>query len=107
MGSESERRLGQIVEAQLGLRLEPAVAAAVLARHPGAEFVARLEADPSAVRALASELTIGETYFYQHVEQLAAFRDLALPDRLAASDGVRVLSAGCSSGDTPQPVACQ
>ncbi len=98
------RRFGEIVEAQLGLRIEAKVAEAVLARHSD-ELVARLEADPSAVKALASELTIGETYFYRHVEQLAAFREVVLPDRLATSDAVRVLSAGCSSGEEPYSLA--
>lgn len=107
MGNEVEalRRLGEIVEAQMGLRIEPKVAAAVLARHAGKGLIARLEADPSAVRALANELTIGETYFYRHVEQLVAFRDVALPDRLAANETVRVLSAGCSSGEEPYSLA--
>jgi len=57
------------------------------------------------VRALANELTIGETYFYRHVEQLVAFREVALPDRLAANEVVRVLSAGCSSGEEPYSLA--
>jgi chemotaxis protein methyltransferase CheR len=99
------RRLGEIVEAELGLRLEPKVAEAVLARHSELELIARLEKDPSAVKSLADELTIGETYFYRHVEQLAAFREVALVDRLAASACVRVLSAGCSSGEEPYSLA--
>ncbi|MGE0399704.1 MAG: CheR family methyltransferase [Kofleriaceae bacterium] len=105
MGDAQVRRLGEIVEAQLGLRIEPKVAAAVLARHAEAELITRLEADPSAVRALAGELTIGETYFCRHVEQLVAFRDVALPERLGASEVVRVLSAGCSSGEEPYTLA--
>jgi chemotaxis protein methyltransferase CheR len=98
------RRFGEIVEAQLGLRIEPKVAEAVLARADH-ELIARLEADPSAVKALANELTIGETYFYRHDEQLAAFREVALADRLAANEVVRVLSAGCSSGEEPYSLA--
>jgi chemotaxis protein methyltransferase CheR len=97
-------RLQQLVESQLGLRVEPAIAATVLARHP-ADLIDQLAAEPDRVRHLAPELTIGETYFYRHAEQLAAFRDIALPQRLACTGAVRVLSAGCSTGEEPYTLA--
>jgi chemotaxis protein methyltransferase CheR len=56
------------------------------------------------LRALAQELTVGETYFFRHFDQFRAFAELAVPDRLSARGGVRrlsILSAGCASGEEP------
>lgn len=55
--------------------------------------------------ALARELTVGETYFFRNFEQFAAVRDVVLAPRAAASQGVRMLSAGCSSGEEPYSLA--
>ena len=52
--------------------------------------------------ALAEELTITETYFFRHGEQLRALAGVALPERMAARATQRVLrllSVGCSSGE--------
>ncbi|MCI4566630.1 protein-glutamate O-methyltransferase CheR [Lysobacter sp. CFH 32150] len=60
------------------------------------------------LQALARELTVTETFFFRGADQLAAFTESALPDRLAAvGEGgiVRVLSAGCASGDEPYSLA--
>ena len=60
------------------------------------------------LRALAQELTVCETYFFRHREQLRAFEEVALPDRLAAravSRTLRLLSAGCASGDEAYSLA--
>lgn len=57
---------------------------------------------------LAGELTITETYFVRNADQFSAFIEVALPDRLAACGGtqnVRVLSAGCASGEEPYSLA--
>lgn len=57
---------------------------------------------------LAGELTVTETYFLRNVDQFDACLDVALPDRLGANGGgqlVRVLSAGCASGDEPYSLA--
>ena len=91
------------VEAKLGLRLEVAAAATLLSRH-GDALLDRV-ADPDLLRTLVSELTVGETYFYRHAEQLHAYREVALPDRLAHATKVRVLSAGCSTGEEPYTLA--
>ncbi|MEZ4410585.1 MAG: protein-glutamate O-methyltransferase CheR [Polyangiales bacterium] len=59
-------------------------------------------------RALAPELTIGETYFFRHMDQLRAFAEVALPTRVRArrsERALRVLSAGCSSGEEPYSLA--
>jgi chemotaxis protein methyltransferase CheR len=60
------------------------------------------------LRALARELTVGETYFFRHREQLQAFAEVALPERWAAraaGQPLRILSAGCASGDEPYTLA--
>lgn len=57
---------------------------------------------PGEVRELARELTVGETYFFRHTDQFRAFAEVALPARLAAraiTKQLRLLSAGCSSGE--------
>ncbi len=52
-------------------------------------------------RELAPALTIGETYFFRHREQLRAFTDEVLP----AIRAPRILSAGCASGEEPYTLA--
>ena len=57
---------------------------------------------------IAAELTITETYFLRNRDQFHAYTDVALPERLAADEGqriVRVLSAGCASGEEPYSLA--
>jgi chemotaxis protein methyltransferase CheR len=71
---------------------------------PGS-YLGKLEAQPNLhdeLRELAQELTVGETYFFRHTDQFRAFSEVALPSRLearAASRQIRLLSAGCSSGE--------
>jgi chemotaxis protein methyltransferase CheR len=60
------------------------------------------------IHSLAMELTIGETYFFRHVEQLRAFAEVALVDRAAQRGdcrGVRILCAGCASGEEAYTLA--
>lgn len=57
------------------------------------------------MRVLAQRLSVGETFFFRQKEHFEAFRDQALPfvierHRTAAAP-VRILSAGCSSGEEP------
>jgi len=57
---------------------------------------------------LARELTVGETYFFRHRDQFDAFCDVALPERLSArakSRSLRLLSAGCASGEEAYTLA--
>jgi chemotaxis protein methyltransferase CheR len=58
-------------------------------------------------RELARELTVGETYFFRHADQLRAFTEVTLPDCLEAAAGrpLRILSAGCASGEEPYSLA--
>jgi chemotaxis protein methyltransferase CheR len=110
--TEQERaRFTAAVAAQLGLRVEPDRISELVERcaaargEPPARYLDRVEsADPEVIRALTSELTVGETYFLRHIEQFRAFVDVVVPDRLARGR-LRVLSAGCSSGEEPYTLA--
>ncbi|RYZ04586.1 MAG: protein-glutamate O-methyltransferase CheR [Myxococcales bacterium] len=108
------------IQQRLGLRFDDGrltFLAEVLTRRvasrrlsPGAYLAAlltELEASDE-LAALARELTVGETYFFRHVEQFDAFREVALLERLAAravSRSLRILSAGCASGEEPYSLA--
>ncbi|HEX8823622.1 MAG TPA: CheR family methyltransferase, partial [Archangium sp.] len=56
-------------------------------------------------KALAERLTVGETYFLRHPTQLEALVEQVLPSFLRQSPQVRVLCAGCSTGEEPYSVA--
>jgi len=71
-----------------------------------AAYLDGISSAPEELRELARELTIGETFFFRHVEQYRALRDLVLPSRLAAgSMPLRLLSAGCASGEEAYSLA--
>lgn len=68
------------------------------------EYVARVAATD--LEGLSRELTVGETYFFRHAQQFAALLEHALPERLAARNlPIRILSAGCSTGEEPYSIA--
>ncbi|MEO9382800.1 CheR family methyltransferase [Chromobacterium phragmitis] len=87
--------------------------ARVLSLHGGTDkdaYLAMLAAESGpypALHKLAVDLTVTETYFYRNVEQIQAFAEVAMPACLLARDGlpVRVLSAGCASGEEPYTLA--
>lgn len=63
--------------------------------------------DPE-VRALADVLTVTETYFLRGADHFRAFAEVALPDRMRAQSAtrtLRILSAGCASGDEAYSLA--
>lgn len=73
-------------------------------------YLTRLEADPSRERlsTLAQELTVPETYFFRNIEQFHALREVVLLERLRAQaprKSLRILSAGCASGEEPYSIA--
>jgi chemotaxis protein methyltransferase CheR len=81
-------------------------------RHSSAAaYLASLAAETSLhgeLGELGRELTVGETYFFRHADQFQALREVALPERLsarAASRKLRLLSAGCASGEEPYSLA--
>ena len=120
LGSQELELFQRAVERRLGLRfMESRLPhlAEVLARRVEAlqlsagAYLAALVAglEPSSeVSALARELTVGETYFFRHTAQFRALREVALPERLsarAASRQLRLLSAGCASGEEAYSLA--
>jgi chemotaxis protein methyltransferase CheR len=74
--------------------------------HAGA-YLGRLEAPGGwrdEWRALAERLTVAETYFFRYGDHFRAFTDVVLPDRAGRGE-IRILSAGCASGEEPYTLA--
>jgi chemotaxis protein methyltransferase CheR len=60
------------------------------------------------ITALAQELTVGETYFFRNNEQFRALAEFVFPERMRADRAPRVLrllSAGCASGEEAYSMA--
>jgi chemotaxis protein methyltransferase CheR len=121
IGTAEVTRFAELIEERLGLQyasgsslieLETILQARMRALqcHSFDIYVERLESAASMheeLRELAAKLTIGETYFFRSPEQLNVFSQLALP-RLTQTDParhIRILSAGCSSGEEPYTIA--
>lgn len=74
-------------------------------------YLAYLNASPggsSEWRALAEQLTVNETFFFRNTDNFLALAGTVLPERIRAnaqSKQLRILSAGCSSGDEPYSLA--
>jgi chemotaxis protein methyltransferase CheR len=98
-----DTRLGQLAEV-LERRLEST-------HERSGAYLSRIEAPGLAqdeTRALAGELTVSETYLFRNIEQFRALSDVALPARMgvrAESRRLRLLSAGCASGDEAYSMA--
>lgn len=59
---------------------------------------------PGELDALITEITIGETYFFRHLEHFEALREMVLPDlmeRNRATRRLRIWCAGCADGAEP------
>ncbi|WP_433292308.1 CheR family methyltransferase [Actinoplanes sp. CA-030573] len=92
---------------QLGPLLDERARAHRLSRD---DYLHRLAARPwpDELTALIERLSITETYFFRHGEQFRALREEALPERIAARSGQRVLkmlSVACSSGEEAYSLA--
>ena len=72
-------------------------------------YLDRLAAGSSdELAALGRLLTTGETYFLRHLEQFRALTERGVPERLGVPGRIgelRVLSAGCSSGEEAYSLA--
>jgi chemotaxis protein methyltransferase CheR len=112
------QRFRDIIASRLGLQFDDGklgFLADVLERRLDAgahcaEYLARLEHGPSGreLAGLAPDLTVPETYFFRNVDQFHAFSDAVVPDRMRAQGPtrrLRVLSAGCASGEEPYTLA--
>jgi chemotaxis protein methyltransferase CheR len=120
IGSSELERFQAIIAERFGLRFEDSritSLAELLSRRAQerrtnpAAYLATLTAETSLLGELGElgrELTVGETYFFRHADQFQALREVALPERLsarAASRKLRLLSAGCASGEEPYSLA--
>lgn len=59
-------------------------------------------------RALAEQLTVNETFFFRNTDNFLALAERVLPERIRAkahTKQLRIVSAGCSSGDEPYSLA--
>ena len=59
-------------------------------------------------RALAEQLTVNETFFFRNSDNFLALAEIVLPERIRAkaqTKQLRILSAGCSSGEEPYSLA--
>lgn len=113
-------RFRAVLTEHLGLQFDDTrldTLADVLRQRAGAHgggsrrYLERFGADAAAeqeLRVIAQALTVSETYFFRNMDQFRAFAEVALPERLAArppDEPVRVLCAGCASGEEPYSIA--
>jgi chemotaxis protein methyltransferase CheR len=69
-------------------------------------YTGLLTADPQEFSRLVELLTVNETYFFREPDHLKLILDHLLPDLMKAREGpLRILSAGCSSGEEPYSLA--
>jgi chemotaxis protein methyltransferase CheR len=115
---ESERfravltqRVGlQFEDAKLGFLGEVLQRRLAKLKQSSGTYLQALEKEPldGELSALARELTVGETYFFRNNEQFRALAEVVLPERMrvqAASKVLRLLSAGCASGEEAYSMA--
>jgi chemotaxis protein methyltransferase CheR len=60
------------------------------------------------LRVLAEQLTVNETYFFRYPDHFRAFAEVVVPNRiqaLASQRRLRILSAGCASGEEAYSLA--
>ncbi len=111
-------RFREIIAAQLGLQFDDGKLSFLTdvlnrrlaaSQRTTAHYLAELAGAPRReLDALVHELTVPETYFFRHLDQLRAFAEAVVPARVAARGAqrtLRVLSAGCASGEEPYTLA--
>ncbi|MEN6586911.1 MAG: CheR family methyltransferase [Sulfuricella sp.] len=79
----------------------------VTASGNSADYYSRLQASSDEFQDLVNLLTINETYFFREPEQLRLLAERLVPRLLMQrQDGLplRILSAGCSSGEEPYSI---
>jgi len=73
------------------------------------DYLARLGSpleNKQELRALAGCLTVSETYFFRNNDHFRAFREIILPRAIrGGSRQLRILSAGCASGEEAHTIA--
>lgn len=104
-----KQRCGLLFEGDDRSKLERAVhqrSAALKIATPA--YYPRLEQDAQEFQQLVNLLTINETYFFREPQQIDWLVQRLAPRLLASSQGqapLRILSAGCSSGEEPYSIA--
>jgi chemotaxis protein methyltransferase CheR len=106
------KRLGLVFDDAHLAHLEETLADGAAARQcTVGDYLRALETtgagDPDLAR-VAARMTVGETYFFRGTDQLRAFAEAAIPDLMrarASSRRLRILSAGCASGEEAYTVA--
>lgn len=76
--------------------------------HGPSGYFTHLLADEAEFQELVALLTINETYFFREAHHLALLTDRLIPRLLAQRVGglpLRILSAGCSTGEEPYSIA--
>lgn len=108
---EPLQRFRTVLSGRLGLHFDerqlPWLGAVLRQRLHGraeADYLQALEQAPTLAEldALAAEVTVGETFFFRNVEKFDALRRTVLPALMKTRRDqrrLRVLSAGCSSGE--------
>lgn len=103
------RRLGFMLDASRDAELGEALMRrlAERGRPTASAYLDALDThDHREVHALGELLSVGETCFFRAREQFDVLRDVVLPARVRSSgDDLRILSAGCSSGEEPYSLA--
>jgi chemotaxis protein methyltransferase CheR len=97
-------------DGKLGFLAELLARRIEVAEAPASLYLDRLEGggERHELQALARALTVAETYFFRNTDQFRAFAEVVIPDRMAARAStrrLRVLSAGCASGEEPYSLA--
>lgn len=71
------------------------------------EYLALLQRDSEELLRLTELLTVNETYFFREPDHLNLVVDKLLPEFIASRNPrpVRILSAGCSTGEEPYSIA--
>jgi chemotaxis protein methyltransferase CheR len=110
-------RFKQLIRGRCGLMFEgnnEANLVQVLAERSNAlmldpdGYYAHLQSSVAEFQELVNRLTINETYFFRGAEQIHLMVDHLVPRLLAGREGqapLRILSAGCSSGEEPYSLA--
>jgi chemotaxis protein methyltransferase CheR len=96
-----------------GIGHEPLLAAIqkrrqALGMEANSAYFAKLVGDEAEFQEFVTLLTINETYFFREPEQLTLLVERLMPRLLAEAAGrlpIRILSAGCSTGEEPYSIA--
>ncbi len=100
-----KQRCGLLFEGHSEANLAQALAArSQKLNMPAAKYYAEVHCNGAEFQELINRLTINETYFFREAEHIRLVVDHLVPRLLVERDRgepVRILSAGCSSGEEP------